>query len=137
MTASGPQLLPGCEAQAISNLVWSCSKRQQLLSSAVVNAICVRYLEVLPQASSQNVGNLLYGFAIMGATPSIESLEGCANHLAHNVGHAEAQGIANSIWALGELGYCPSRGVMQELLQADALRVRLNLVHSSTSSTSC
>ena len=103
--------------------MWKFSKRQQLLGSDIVDAICARFLEVLSQANPQEIANLLYGLAVMGAVPSKQLLDGCSEHLASLVEHVSAQHIANTIWALGELGHCPSASTMQELLQTNAVQV--------------
>ena len=125
-----PQLLPGADARGIANAVWSFGKAQRALHCDVVNVICVRFLEVLPQAAPQNVANLLYGLAIMGAAPDKQLLEACAEHLASTTGR-DAQFISNTIWALGELGHCPSDVHLQALLHADILKVCVRLLQSS------
>ena len=58
-----PRLLPTAEARHISNCAWSSGKKQQSLANDVVDRLCVRFLEVLPQALSQEIANLLYGLA--------------------------------------------------------------------------
>ena len=117
-------LLHSAKARDISNAVWSFSKREQVLGSDLVAAICLRFLEVLSQADPQNVANLLYGFASMGAAPSEQLLDACAERLVSTVDDATAQNIANAIWALGKLEHRPSAGMVQALLQAFTMQVR-------------
>ena len=82
-----PVLLPGAEAQNISNCVWSFAKRQHVLGPSVVDAVARRFPEVVQQANSQAIANLLYGLASMGAAPSRQLLDSCTERL---VGHPAA-----------------------------------------------
>ena len=60
---------------------------------------------------------------MMGAAPSAQLLDTCAERLARTVGQGDAQHIANAIWALGKLQHYPSTSIMQAMLQADAMQV--------------
>ena len=130
-----PRLLPGADSRDITNSVWSFSKREHVLGSNVIDAVCVRFLDVLPQTPPQGIANLLYGLASMAATPSPQLLNGCAERLASTAELSNSQNIANTIWALGELGHCPSTDTLWTLLQADALKVPTIALAQLTSST--
>ena len=107
--------LPTAEARGISSCVWSFAKRQHVLGPSVVDAVARRFSEVVQQANPQDVANLLYGLASMGAAPSRQLLDSCTERLVDTLQLATAQHVANTLWALGELGHCPPDSTMQDL----------------------
>ena len=51
-------------------------------------------------------------------------VDAAAERFSEVVQQANSQAAANTLWALGELGHCPSDSIIHKLLQADAVQVR-------------
>ncbi len=115
--------LPGVDARAVSNILWSSAKlglNPDAFVPGMTDALAAKVLQltkedVRRQPNAQDCANFLWALATLGHDPSDQSLtDAVCDHFAMLIKHHDeskrpnAQNCANLLWALATLGHEPA-----------------------------